>query len=210
MTKLREKAHLAMSHLGYNPTEADVRHQDDELKVLGGHARVVSTRPYLATAHSSPSTDTPPSADVHPSLMEDLTVVRQQDQDAWQSREDAYSTSSGVPSIKSTGIDLFSGVNAPQSYALSGPFGAVENVEGVAAAVGEVSHSHAQPEYLHLSNDGVSFGPSASMAAMDSYGNMFTIASNNSTAQGWNMTDDDLTDISWQGFIADLGVSGGN
>lgn len=87
--KLREKAHLAMSQLGYTPTDADHHRQDEELKVLGGHTRVVSTRPagYLATPQSSPPVEIPTSTDVHPSLMEDLVVVRKKDLDARMARE---------------------------------------------------------------------------------------------------------------------------
>lgn len=70
--------------------------RSDELKVLGGHARVVSmtaaSRPSYATNTAtatptatkqsySPPMDTSMTTDMHPSLMEDVAVVRRQDQD---------------------------------------------------------------------------------------------------------------------------------
>ncbi|KAF8531146.1 hypothetical protein JB92DRAFT_2853701 [Gautieria morchelliformis] len=194
VTKLRERARLAISQPDYN-VQADVHRQDDELKVLGGHARVVSTRHAgSATTQSTPPMDSPQTTDVHPSLMEDLTVVRQQDQDARSAREGSHSTSPDVPPRQST-IELFSGVNVPQSYAPAGPVTQFENLEG-SHTVGDASHL----ERLHPS--GGAFG--MSVTAMDDFGNVFAMAPN--IAQEWG---DTYYDRSWQGFVADLGVSGG-
>jgi hypothetical protein len=140
--------------------------------------------------------DTPPTTNVHPSLMEDLTVVRQQDQDARNARQALHSTTPDMPVRPST-MELLSGVNVPQSYIPAGSAGQFENLAG-SHIVGDVTH----PEYLQPS--GGAFG--MDVMAMDGFGNVFTMAPN--IAQEWGMLSDTY-DSSWQGFVADLGVSGG-
>ena len=120
---------------------------DDELKVLGGHARVVSVAaapgpsyatgditPVTATGstysqsqshspplmHSSSPVGTSPMTEVHPSLMEDLAGVRQQDRDrdreARMERERLFgespaeragqSVSASAPGLASAGVEM--------------------------------------------------------------------------------------------------------
>jgi hypothetical protein len=146
-----------MSRLEYSPADADIHRQDEELKVLGGHTRVVSLRPgtYPPTAHSSPSVDTPPSSDVHPSLMEDLTVVRQQDQDAWKARGwgvggTTAATTATTGAGAGTGTGTGAGAGGPEMSA-----GQSTRIEAFPGEVG----STPQSSYSTATHGGVSAAP---------------------------------------------------
>lgn len=270
MKKLREKAHLAMSQLGYTPTDADHRRQDEELKVLGGHTRVVSTRPagYLATPQASPPVEIPTSTDVHPSLMEDLVVVRKKDQDARMAREregvvaTGNSNTSG-PTTARAGLSKMSSRQSMRREVFAGevhnagPSSAYGNatrpaygqarkmdgshmhhVHGVGVGLGggeaESQDAYAECHAPPGGGDGGSYGHG--VTPVDGFGNVFmgeagpeasaagvgaeanavdtsTDPMQNSYAS-WNFTsmmstNDDYVDVGWQGFVAQLGVSGG-
>lgn len=227
-----------------------MQRQDDELKVLGGHARVVSvaasrrssyvnTTPHSHWAlsppmdfSSSPLTNTPPTTDLHPALMEDLAGVRQQDlnRDARKEMERFLDASPGIregqsisaPTLTPAEVEMFSAEGSqPQPYAHTGP---VEVQAHQFQDIGDTSHSLPQRGYFNLSDiavssfsgqqqqqhhPGATAGAGGSVSVIDDFGNIFSIAP--STAQEWGvMVSDDYTDMCWQGFVAGLGVSGGD
>jgi hypothetical protein len=166
--------------------------QTDELSVLAGHARVFSANPSAASARSSSSPASNSSGgDVHPSLMEDLIVMQERIPGAH--RTDGTSSSMGAE---------LDGGHSTLRGGIMQPFVQAAHVDSFEAVGGMNTGDGSQPEYLNPTGGNFT----ASVAAMDDLGNVFAYEP---SSQDWGTMRDDINDISWQGFVAGLGVSGG-
>jgi len=167
----------------------------EELSVLAGHARVFSTKVSEAPAYPSVTTNefVTLAGDLHPSLMEDLNIMNQQDQIFPGMNEVHLSLS---PEFDAATVGhLLAGSNMSQtgvpSDTLVGMFG---NSAETFTPSGDQQPDYTAPSGSEWSkNEGV----------MDDLGDVFATAC--SDQRIW---DSMREDVSWQGFIAGLGLSG--